>query len=417
MNTENGQLSMVEQAKNKFDQIMVLGAGGVGEVIVTGLTRIPSLKSILIADINLERAEQVVEESNDPRVKAVQLDAIDTEALTKALEHCGIVVHAGIPRFNLNVMDACLKVNCHYIDMAADGPVELPGLVTIQQQLKYDDAFRDKGLLAVLGIGSDPGVTNILSRYAYDHMKQVKEIIVYDGDNSVVKNDQFAIAFSPETSINECLQPPLVYTEGKWNTCVPLETNIEEFVFPDPVGPMTVRSVSHEEVGTIPRFLADKGLEQCDFRYALSEQYVEILKGLHVVGLDREEPVMVGKVKVIPRKVVTSLLPQPADLWESMEGTSCIGVFVKGTDHNDMPLEMFLYTIQSHEFSRQDMGVNVTAFQAGVPAVVAVQMILDGTLNLTGAKCPEQFDPTPWMDRLPKWGMPLYVRKTITEKF
>jgi saccharopine dehydrogenase (NAD+, L-lysine-forming) len=415
MNVESKFTNMMTEVRSKLQEIMVLGAGGVGEVVVKGLSQILDVKRIWVADVNLERAEEVVEEVNDARLKAIQLDASDTDAIAEVLKHCGIVIHAGIPRFNLNVMDACLRANCNYIDMASDGPVDMPCLVTIQQQLDYDEAFRKKGLLAVLGIGSDPGVTNILARYAYDRLKTVEEIIVLDGDNSIVKNYAFAIAFSPETSIEETLQPPLVYENGQWNKGLPLVTGIEDFDFPSPVGTLTVRSVAHEEVYTIPRFLSGKGLKRCDFKYALSEQYVEILKGLQVVGLDREEPVKVGDVSVSPRKVVASLLPKPSDLWDSMEGTSCVGVLVKGTDARDMPIEMYLYTMQSHEFSRQNMGVNVTVFQAGVPAVIAAQMILEGKLTMTGVKSPEQFDPEPWIQKLPEWGMPLFVRKLTTE--
>jgi saccharopine dehydrogenase (NAD+, L-lysine forming) len=416
MNVDNSSVHVATNVKNKMSEVMVLGAGGVGEVVVTGISRLQEVKSIYVADINLERAQEVVVDCNDPRLKAIQLDASNTDAVAEALSSCGLVVNAGIPRFNLNVMDACLRANCNYIDMASDGPIDMPGIVTIQQQLKYQEAFEAKGLLAVLGIGSDPGVTNILARFAYDRMNQVEEIIIYDGDNSIVKGFKFAISFSPETSIEECLQPPLLFENGEWVNGEALETGIELFSFPNPVGEMTVRSVAHEETYTIPSFLGEKGLKRCDFKYALSDQYVEVLKGLRTIGLDSEEPVKFGNISVAPRKFVASLLPTPADLWESMEGTSCIGVYVKGLDNNNELSEMFLYTVQSHEYSRQDMGVNVTAFQAGVPAVIAASMMIDGTLQEIGTKSPEQLDPAPWIERLPKWGMPLYTRKVVVEK-
>ncbi|ATY85462.1 hypothetical protein CVV65_11425 [Kyrpidia spormannii] len=404
-----------DRVQQKLRRIMVLGAGGVGEVVIKGLLRLKAVERICVADIDEKRARELVDRARDPRLVPLHMDAGNVAALSAALRECGIVVHAGLPRNNLHVMQACLQASCHYIDMASDGPVDMPGLVTIQDQLGYDDSFKTSGLLAILGIGSDPGVTNILARYAYERLQRMESVVVYDGDNSVVKNQAFAIAFSPEISIEENLQPPLVYDRGRWVTGIPLETGIEQFEFPSPVGTLTVRSVAHEEVHTIPRFLGDKGLYQCEFKYALSQQYVDILKGLRLIGLDREDPVQVGDVSVSPRKVVASLLPKPASLADSLEGTSCVGVQVKGLDDQNRPVEMFLYTMQSHEFSRKDMGVNVTVFQAGIPAVIAVELMLEGMLDVAGVYSPEQFDPQPWIDRLPRWGMPLYVRKTVTE--
>lgn len=394
------------------NSVFVLGAGGVGEVVARGLSRIPEVTSILVGDLSLQRAQEVVEWLNDPRATALMVDAADTEGVAKAIEGCKILVHAGIPRFNPSVMEACLQSGCHYIDMASDGPVDIPGVVTVQSQLGYNERFRENGLLALLGIGSDPGVTNILARYAYDQMQTVEDIVIYDGDNVTVTGYPFAITFSPETSIEECLQTPLSFQNGKFVTGVALETGIEVFNFPDPVGQLTVRSVSHEEVGTLPLFLGDKGLRRCEFKYALSQQYVDILKALQTVGLDREEVVQVGDQSVVPRKVVVSLLPQPSELSDAMDGSSCVGTWVRGTDHMGQPLELYLYTIQDNEFSRTNMDANITVFQAGIPPAIAVEMILDGTIQQTGAIAPEQLDPQPWIERLPKWGMPLYMRTT-----
>ena len=399
-------------SNGKENRILVLGAGGVGEVVAKGLVKIPQVTSIVVADISLERAEEVVGYLEDRRAEAVMVDAGDYESVRIALKGCKIVVHAGIPRFNLTVMEACLEEGVHYIDMASDGPVDIPGVVTVQKQLTYNDKFKSRGLLALLGIGSDPGVTNILARYAYDRMKTVTDIVIYDGDNVTVRDYPFAITFSPETSIEECLQTPLTYQDGEFVLGAPLETGIEVFPFPDPVGQLTVRSVSHEEVGTIPLFLDQKGLRRCEFKYALSQQYVDILKALQTVGLDREEKVQVGDLTVVPRKVVVSLLPQPSELSDSMDGFSCVGTWVKGTDDEDLPLEMYMYTLQSNDYSRAAYDSNITVFQAGIPPVIAVEMILDETIQEIGTLSPEQLDPEPWIDRLPKWGMPLYAKKT-----
>jgi saccharopine dehydrogenase (NAD+, L-lysine-forming) len=401
----------------KTHGVMVLGVGGVGEVVAKGLSRLPHVSRIVLADRSPARVEAVATRLHDPRVRTAVIDASDGEAIARELrKDCGVLIHAGIPRFNLTVMTACLAAHCHYIDMASDGPVELPGLVTVQQQMAYDEAFRAEGLLALLGIGVDPGVTNILARYAADQLERVHRVIVYDGDNSTVTGYPFALAFSPETSIEECLQPPLRFEDGAFRTGEPLKTGIEVFSFPDPVGPLTVRSVAHEEVGTLPLFLASKGLMYCDFKYALSDQYVEILEVLHTLGLDREEPVTVDGHPVVPRRVVSALLPQPADLTDALNGTSCVGTWVEGVRRDGSPTELYLYTMSAHEDSRRDMGANVTVWQAGLPSVIAVDLLFRGVIRDTGALVPEQLDPTPWIRELPRWGLPLYMRESHTAR-
>ena len=394
--------------------VMVVGAGGVGEVVAKGLQRLPQVSSIMVGDIAEERAQAVVAALNDPRARAVKVDARDTEAVYRAIPaDCAIVIHAGIPRFNLTVMEACLKANVHYMDMAADGPVELPGLVTVQQQIgAYHDRFKEQGLLALLGIGVDPGVTNILARWAVDHLASVEEIVVYDGDNSMLKASYaFALPFSPDTSIEECLQPPLSYVHGNFVVGTPLETGIETFRFPDPVGPLTVRSVSHEEAGTLPIYLPNKGLTRCEFKYALPDDYVNILRVLKTLGLDSEEPIEIKGVKVVPRNVVTALLPTPADLAHAFEGTSCVGTWVRGQNYEGDSVEWYLYTLGSHATSWEDMEANCTVWQAGIPSVIAVELMLDGVITETGALVPEQLNPEPWIKKLPQWKMPLYKRE------
>ncbi|MCY0881389.1 MAG: saccharopine dehydrogenase NADP-binding domain-containing protein, partial [Firmicutes bacterium] len=326
-------------------KVMVIGAGGVGRVVVQGLARLPYLTEIIIADIDGMRAQMVAQASRDRRVVARAVDAGNQQEVAAAADGCRIVIHAGIPRLNFSVMEACLQVGAHYIDMASDGPVPLPGLVTVQEQMaRYHDAFRAQGLLALLGIGSDPGVSNILARWAYDTLHTVESLVIYDGDNSASQDGVFALPFSPDTSIEECLQPPLTFSGGEFVLGAALETGIEVFHFPDPIGPLVTRSVAHEEVGTLPLFLGGKGLQRCEFKYALSDEYVTILKVLHTLGLDREDLVPLGGISVSPRKLVASLLPSPSDLGNAFEGSSCVGVKVQGMKADGTAVEWFLYT-------------------------------------------------------------------------
>jgi saccharopine dehydrogenase (NAD+, L-lysine-forming) len=403
----------MQDERRRF-RVLVLGSGGVGTVSAKGLARLPEVERIGLADLSLARAQASAAEVNDPRVVPLALDASDTAAVRHVLADYGMVIHAGLPRHNLAVMQACLEAGSHYLDMASDGPVDLPGAVTIQAQMRWDDRLRAAGLTAVLGIGVDPGLTNLFARWAADRLERIEEVVVYDGDNSTLDGVPFGLAFSPETSIEECLQPPLTYRDGVFETGVPLVTGVEVFDFPEPLGRMTVRSVAHEEVGTLPLFLASKGLRRCEFKYALSEEYVNVLKVLHLLGLHRAEPIEVEPgVKAVPVKVVAALLPTPKELTPSLNGTSCVGTWVKGVDREGRETTLYIYTLSSHAQSRQDMNANVTVWQAGIPPVIAAQMLMDGTIAQRGALVPEQLDPEPWLERLPRWGMPVYVRETV----
>jgi saccharopine dehydrogenase (NAD+, L-lysine-forming) len=390
-------------------RVLVLGAGGVGEVAARGLARARGVEHVTVADVRPERAHEVVQAIHTVSASAAAVDASDGEAVARAAAGHDAVVHAGLPRHNLTVMEACLEAGAHYLDMASDGPVELPGLVTVQQQMRYDERFRARGLIALLGIGVDPGLTNIFARYASEDLDRMDEVVVYDGDNSVLRGHEFALPFSPETSIEECLQPPLSYRDGRFVQGEPLDTGVEVFEFPRPVGPLTVRSVSHEETGTIPLFWP--GLRRCEFKYALSDEYVAVLRVLKKLGFDREEPVLVDGHPVVPRKVVAALLPEPARLAEELEGHSCVGTWVKGVK-DGQEVEQYIYTLSSHADARRLAGANVTVWQAGTPPVLAVEMIADGTIRERGALVPEQLDPNPWIERLPAWGMPVYVWET-----
>lgn len=394
--------------------VLVLGVGGVGEVVAKGLTRLAAVETITVADLSLARAEMVAANLHDSRVRAISVDARDVESIYRAIPaDCAIVIHAGIPRFNLSVMEACLRAGVHYMDMAADGPVELPGLVTVQRQImEFDRRFKEAGLLALLGIGVDPGVTNILARWASDHLASIDEIVVYDGDNSLLKASYaFALPFSPDTSIEECLQPPLSYVNGAFVTGAALDTGIEVFDFPEPVGPLTVRSVSHEEAGTLPVYLPNKELVRCEFKYALPDEYINILRVLKTLGLDSEEAIEINGMKVVPRQVVTALLPTPTDLAHAFEGTSCVGTWVHGQTHSGDLVEWYLYTMGTHATSWNDMEANVTVWQAGLPSVIATDLLFSGEITETGALVPEQLNPEPWIQKLPQWNMPLFKRE------
>ncbi|MEW5934351.1 MAG: saccharopine dehydrogenase C-terminal domain-containing protein [Bacillota bacterium] len=388
---------------------MVLGLGGVGTVIARELARAPQFGELLLADVDGERARRVAEEIGLAHVRACRVDAGNRQELRAALDGVGILVNAVIPRYNLTVMEACLEAGCNYLDMASDGPVELPGRVTIWQQLEYDARFREAGLTAILCLGVDPGATGLFARWAADRMDTVEAIMIRDGDNSTVEGYELAVYFSPDTSIEECLQPSYIYKDGEYVLGEPLETGVETFNFPEPVGPMVVRSVPHEDVGTLPLHIG-KGLRYVDFKYALDPKYVQVLKVLRMLGLASPEPIRVGDVMVAPRDVVTALLPRPADLGGRIKGHLCVGTLVRGTEDGH-PVEYFLYNLLDHEEVYRRYGVNATVWQTAIPAVVGVELLAEGHITRKGVLVPEQLEPEPFFRRLQERGWYIWVEK------
>lgn len=390
----------------------VVGIGGVGMVIAKELAKLDVFEKIVLGDIDEGRARQVLHEIDDKRFEARQVNAQDLIHVKAFLEDIDLVINATIPRFNLVIMDAAVDMRCHYIDMASDGPIKLPGRVDIFTQMEYDQRFKDIERTAILCLGVDPGCSNIFARYAADRLDEVEEIHVRDADDSSVEGYAFALYFSPDTAIEECLQPPLVFEDGRFIYKEPLTTGIESFDFPAPIGSRKVYAVSHEEVGTIPLNIK-KGLRQCDFKYALSEEFVNLLHGLRLVGLHRIDDIKVKDVHVIPRDVVTALLPEPRDLGGKIKGNALVGTLVKGR-RGQAEVEMFLYNVMNHEESYRKMGVNATVLQTGIPPVVGAELLALGEIGSPGVILPECLDPEPFIKILPERGWPIVKRETVS---
>ena len=198
------------------------------------------------------------------------------------------------------------------------------------RQFERDEDWRQAGALALIGMGVEPGFSDVAARYAADHLfSEIDEISVRDGANLVVEGYEFAPTFSIWTTIEECLNPALVWERDRgWFTTEPL-SDPEMFEFPEGIGVMECVNVEHEEVALIPRVI---DCRRVTFKYGLGTEFVAVLKWLHELGLDSKEKIHVGGVDVAPRDVVAACLPDPGTLGARMIGKTCAGTFVTGTD-------------------------------------------------------------------------------------
>jgi saccharopine dehydrogenase (NAD+, L-lysine forming) len=389
-------------------KVLVLGAGAVGTVSALKLVQEAMMQKLIIADAVSARASLLADRLDDQRVSALCLDAGDRAALARTIRQTGttIVLNAALPATNLAVMRACLEAGSHYIDLASAG-TDADGIPKMDDQFALDAEFKAAGRLALLGMGADPGTTNVYAAYAAKHLLDVvTELRVRDGDKSVcLGHDGFLAAFSPWVMLDECLCKAVSYRNGRFHLEEPL-SGMEPFDFPE-LGVLNCYYVDHEESKTLPRFFP--AARTVDFKLCMDEVTVETLRVIKRLGLSRKDQVRVGELQLAPRDLVVSLLPQPSDLAGRMHGKSCVGTLAKGIKNGELKA-FYIYNVTDHDAAYEELGVQATAYQTGIPPVIAARLIESGVWRGTGVMSPEQFNPDPFLHRLAAEGMPWHVR-------
>jgi len=385
-----------------------MGAGAVGTVSALKFAQEAMVEKLVIADAASARASLLADRLNDPRVTAISLNAGDRAAVVGALRQYGItlVLNAALPATNIDVMRACLTAGCDYIDLASAG-TDADGIPKMDDQFALDAEFKAAGRLALLGMGADPGTTNVYAAYAAKHLLDVvTELRVRDGDNSICQgHDGFFAAFSPWVMIDECLCKAVAYRGGRYYLEEPL-TGLEPFDFPE-LGVLNCYYVDHEESRTLPRFFP--AAQTVDFKLCMDDVTVETLRVMKRLGLSRKDRVQVGDQSIAPRDVVVALLPDPRDLAGKMRGKTCVGTLAKGFKNGE-PKAYYIYNVTDHETVFTELGVQATAYQTGIPPVIAARLIAQRIWRGTGVMSPEQFNPDPFLEQLVREGMPWRVR-------
>jgi saccharopine dehydrogenase-like NADP-dependent oxidoreductase len=381
-----------------------VGAGAVGTVSALKFMHEATLEGLVVADAVSARASLLVDRLCDSRVTALALDAADRAAVVAAIRRTGatILLNAALPASNIALMRACLEAGCEYIDLASAG-TDADGIPKIDDQFALDREFRAAGRLALLGMGADPGTTNVYAAYAAKHLLDVvTELRVRDGDNAVCQgHDGFVAAFSPWVFIDECLCRAMVYREGRHELEEPLGGR-EAFAFPE-LGLLECYSVDHEEVKSLPRVFP--GARLIDFKICLDQPTVETLRVMKRLGLSSKDRVRVGDATVAPRDLVVSLLPRPQELAGRMRGKSCVGTVATGYRDGE-GRSFYIYNVSDHEAAYAELGVTATSYQTGIPPVIAARLISQGIWRGPGVLAPEQLDPDPFLECLARRGCP-----------
>jgi saccharopine dehydrogenase-like NADP-dependent oxidoreductase len=392
-------------------RVLVVGAGGVGSSMASIAETRDFFTSFVLADTDLDRAERAVSELDDPRrFSALRVDASNTKDVQRAILETSstVVVNACDPRLNQSIFEACYRSGVTYLDMAStlsvphpENPYAEVGSLLGAFEYESHEAWEKRGLLALIGMGVEPGLSDVFARYAADHLfDSIDEIGVRDGSNLSIDGYDFAPTFSIWTTIEECLNPPVVWEKKRGFYTTESFSEPEVFHFPAGIGPVECVNVEHEEVILVPREIA---CNRVTFKYGLGAEFIDWLKTFAYLGLDSKVPVEVAGVRVAPRDVLAAVLPNPAKLGHLMHGKTCAGTWVKGT-FGGAPREVYLYHVADNEVTMREWGAQAVLWQTAVCPVVALELIAGGQWALTGVRGPEAFDAVPFLNLLADYG-------------
>ncbi len=394
-------------------KLLILGAGGVGSSTCAIVARRDFTEAVVVADYSLDRARVAVDHHGDGRFVAARVDAAD-EADIQALiaaHRVDAVLNAVDPRFVMPIYQACLAAGVTYLDMAMslshphpDQPHTQTGVKLGDDQFALADQWAERGQLALVGMGVEPGISDVFARHAADTLfSQVDQVGVRDGADLAVAGYDFAPTFSIWTTIEECLNPPVIWERDRgWFTTPPF-SEPETFVFPAGIGPVECVNVEHEEVLLIPRWIE---CQRATFKYGLGDEFIEVLEVLHKTGLDSTRPVSVRGQEVSPRDVVAACLPDPNTLGDKMTGKTCAGTWVTGLGPDGQPREVYLYHVVDNQQTMADYDCQAVVWQTALGPAVALELLATGAWSGTGVLGPEALAPGPFLDLLADHGSP-----------
>jgi saccharopine dehydrogenase-like NADP-dependent oxidoreductase len=397
-------------------KVLLVGAGTVGEAIAKVAADRPWMEQMIVTDYDADRARFVVESTeHDGRYIARRIDASSAENITQAARDYGVdlVMNAVDPQFVMPIFDGALAAGTNYMDMAvslsrphAEEPFSRTGVKLGDEQFDRAAEWEQAGRLALVGMGMDPGLTDVFAAYAAKHLFDeggVHEVHIRDGGDLEIPGFAFAPVFSIWTTIEECLNPPIVWQDGEWHTTEPFSAP-EMFPFPDGIGEVECVNVEHEEVLLVPRFLPGGPPRRVSFKYALGSDFIEKLKTIHALGMDRTDRVTVKGVEVAPRDVLAAITPDPAAVGDRMTGRAVVGTWVLGT-HEGRPREVYLYQTTDAQECWREFGLGAVAWQTGFNPVLAMELLASGEWQGAGVLGPEALNPDPYLALMDSYGI------------
>jgi saccharopine dehydrogenase (NAD+, L-lysine-forming) len=392
-------------------RVLLIGVGTVGEAIARISAKSDWCEAMVLADYDLDRARAMADSLGDPgRFPAIQIDARTASAVTEAARahRVDLVMNAVDPQFVMPIFTGALEADAHYMDMAVslskphpERPFEVPGVKLGDEQFAMAGEWESRGKLALVGMGMDPGLTDVFAAHAAKHdFDEVHEVNVRDGGDLAIPGFAFAPVFSIWTTIEECLNPPVIWADGDWHTTEPF-SGPESFPFPEGIGPVECVNVEHEEVLLVPRWIETN---RATFKYALGDDFIDKLKTIHALGMDRTDRVRVRGVEVAPRDVLAAITPDPISLGDKFRGRAVVGTWVLGLK-DGKARETFAYQMCDAEEIWREFGLQVVGWQTGFNPTIAMELLASGAWSGAGVLGPEAFDPDPYLALLDVHGI------------
>ncbi|MDH3394056.1 MAG: saccharopine dehydrogenase family protein [Desulfobulbaceae bacterium] len=387
-------------------KVLIIGAGGVGAVVVRKCAQLEDVFSeIMLASRTKSKCDDIAASLTRP-IKTAQVDADNVPELVALIKEYqpDLVMNLALPYQDLTIMDACLETGVDYLDTAN---YEHPDTAKFEYkwQWEYQERFKEKGIMALLGSGFDPGVTSVFCTYIQKHyLDEIHYIDIIDcngGDHG----QPFATNFNPEINIREVTAKGRYWKEGKWIETEPLSVH-EKFEQPENLGPMDIYLMYHEELESLARFIP--GLKRARFWMSFSDNYLKHLEVLGNVGMTRIDEVEFQGQKIVPLQFLKALLPDPASLGPLTKGKTCIGCKVTGMK-DGVEKTYYIYNICDHEECYQEVQSQAISYTTGVPAMIGGKMMLTGHWRGEGVFNIEQLDPDPFMEDLNAYGLPWTV--------
>ena len=389
-----------------MNKVLVIGAGGVGSVVIHKMAQLSDIfGDITLASRRIFKCDEIaasVKERTGVTIKTAEVDADDVEALSALIDKLGVslVVNVALPYQDLNIMDACLKSGVNYLDTANYEPRDVAKF-EYSWQWAYQQRFEEAGLMALLGSGFDPGVTNIYTAYAKKHLLDRIDTLDILDCNGGDHGQHFATNFNPEINIREVTAPVHHWENGTWVT-TPAMANKQPFDFPA-VGEKNMYQMYHEELESLVKHLPE--IKRARFWMTFGDAYIKHLEVLQNVGMTRIDPVMYEGKEIIPLQFLKAVLPNPGDLGKTTKGKTCIGNIMTG-EKDGKEKTVYVYNICDHEECFAEVGSQAVSYTTGVPAMIGAALMLTGKWSGKGVFNMEQLDPDPFMDMLNKHGLP-----------
>ncbi|MEJ5260634.1 MAG: saccharopine dehydrogenase family protein [Anaerohalosphaeraceae bacterium] len=386
-------------------KVLIIGAGGVGNVVVKKCAQVPQVFSeIVLASRTKAKCDKIASEVSRPIVTE-QVDADDAKQVAALIQkhRPELVINVALPYQDLPIMEACLATRTHYLDTANYEPKD-EAKFEYKWQWAYHDRYAKAGIMALLGSGFDPGVTNVFCAYAQKHFYDEIHYVDIVDCNAGEHGHPFATNFNPEINIREITQKGKYWENGRWVEIEPMSIR-KDIDYPE-VGPRASYLLYHEELESLVKHI--RGLKRIRFWMTFGEQYLTHLRVLQNVGMTRIDPVEFEGHKIIPLQFLKAVLPDPGSLGVTYKGKTCIGCIFDGVKGGKRR-QMMIYNVCDHAECYREVGAQAVSYTTGVPAMIGAKMMLEGKWKGAGVFNMEQFDPDPFMEDLNRYGLPWKV--------